>query len=395
MRASPSLAVLCLALPLACEVEDDREPLPFEPASAEAAPAPAEMGPFPVGVRTLTLKDPSRTTKGREGPRTLVTEVWYPAVEAARDAGNEDYVLYDSVPEDLRGTLVPEDLGMLSTSAVRDAAPRADRGAFPLIVFSHGKGGIRMQSTFYTVLLASHGYVVVSPDHEGDTLVDLLEEGDVDLTTIDSFIDRPLDVSFLLDNYLALPDDHFLAGLIDVERVGATGHSFGALTSFVTAGNDWRVRAIVAHTPVGVGLVHVASEIPVERFGIPIMIQSAGLDRTLPSDLHAASLWEHMQAPRYWLELETAGHFTYSDMCVLDIETISEKLDINASNVLTDGCGPDNLATERAFPAINHYSVAFFNAYLRDSDGSLAYLDEEAGAALAGDEEVRFLGETQ
>ena len=52
---------------------------------------------------------------------------------------------------------------------------------FPVVIFSHGKGGLRQQSTFYTAVLASHGYVVVSPDHEGDTIVELLRKDGVDI----------------------------------------------------------------------------------------------------------------------------------------------------------------------------------------------------------------------
>jgi predicted dienelactone hydrolase len=373
---------------------DDREPLPFEPASETAAPDPVKMGPFPVGVRTITVIDESRRNPAGDGPRTLVTEVWYPAVQSAKDDDKEVYDLHAYLPDSLKDT-VPEDaLGSLATNAVRDAAVQPDRGPFPLILFSHGKGGIRMQSTFYTIVLASHGYVVAAPDHQGDTLIELLEEGDVVIsTTVDSFLDRPLDISHLIDHFEELAADDPLAGKVDLEKIGVSGHSFGALTTFRTAGGDARVRAIVAQTPVGVGLVEAGLEIQVKDFGIPAMIQSAGLDRTLPADLHAASLWEAMQRPRYALMLQTAGHFTYSDLCVLDLAAIDAALDVDVGNVLEDGCGPTNLGPEKAFPAINNYAVGFFNLYLRASDGSAQYLDENVGRALGGASEVGFVAE--
>ena len=47
-------------------------------------------------------------------------------------------------------------------------------------------------------------------DHEGDTIIDLLRTGEVDMnTTVDSFIDRPLDIVFLLDEVIYW-DDPFL-----------------------------------------------------------------------------------------------------------------------------------------------------------------------------------------
>lgn len=371
-----------------------RDPLPFAPAGPGAAPDPSVLGPYAVGVRTLTFLDPERETPGKEGPRKLVTEIWYPAAGHTRDDEKDAFVLYEQLPESLREGLTVEDLGVLETEAVRDAETY-EGVRFPVVVFSHGKGGVRQQSTFYTVLLASHGYVVVSPDHEGDTIVELLEAGEVDVTsTVDSFVLRPGDVSFLLNELEVLDEDDPLTALMDLERVGVTGHSFGALTSFRAAGSDLRIDAIVAHTPVGIGLVEAGLEATVDEFGIPYLIAAAGLDRTLEKNLHADSLWSHMVPPRFYLTLKTAGHFTYSDLCILDVEAIDVALNIDASNVLTDGCGEENVGPDVAFPVINHYSVGFFNAYLRGSPGSLALLDQDNGRRLAGDE-VTFFAETK
>jgi predicted dienelactone hydrolase len=351
------------------------------------------MGPYPVGVRQMVFLDDSRETPGKDGPRMLACEVWYPAVEATRGQPGHDYVLYDMLPESLRDGLTKEALGTVTSTAVWEAEPRRHE-TFPLIIFSHGKGGIRQQSLFYTEQLASHGYVVVAPDHEGDTIIELLEAGDVDVTqTFDSFILRPQDVSYLIRELDVLPEDDPLKPILDTSIVGVTGHSFGALTSFRTAGSDARVNAIVAHTPTGIGMVQTGLEIDVEDFGIPYMIMAGGKDRTLEKEVHADTLWEHMVPPRYYLTLNSGGHFTYSDLCVLDVPTIDAALEIDATNVLTDGCGPENVKPEVAFPVINNYSIGFFNAYLRDSAASLDYLEEPVGQELGGADEVVFVGE--
>lgn len=382
-----------LALACAPPETTPKDPLPFAPAGPAAAPDPSTYGPYAVGVRTMTFLDDERETPGKDGPRKLVAEVWYPAAGSARDDEKQDYVIYDELPESLRAGLTPEDLGRIETEAVRDA-PVYEDVRFPVIIFSHGKGGLRQQSTFYTVPLASHGYVVVAPDHEGDTIVELLEAGDVDVTsTVDSYLLRPGDVSFLLSELEALGDDP-LTPILNLEKVGVTGHSFGALTSFRAAGSDLRVDAIVAHTPVGITLVEAELEATVDEFGIPYLIAAAGLDRTLPKEIHADSVWQKMVPPRFYLSLATAGHFTYSDLCVLDVEAIDAALDVDASNVLTDGCGEENIPPALAFPAINLYSIGFFNTYLRGSPASLAFLDEEHGRAIAGDE-VTFLAEPE
>ncbi|MBI5495572.1 MAG: hypothetical protein HY904_11160 [Deltaproteobacteria bacterium] len=362
-----------------------KEPLPFEPAGPTASPDPSAPGPYPVGVRTVTLVDPTRTTPGYTAPRQLVCEIWYPAVEASRTLPRVEYVLHDQLPDDMKAQIAPEALGTLQTDAARDADIRADSDRYPVVVFSHGKGGIRMQSTFLTVALASHGHVVISPDHEADTLVDLLREGDVELnTTYDSFIDRPLDVMFILDQVEAGDALSWLRPIADMEHVGLAGHSFGALTTMRVSGLDGRVDAEVAQAPAGYALVQVDVPTQLEQYGIPVMLQSAGMDRTLPEDPSATSLWAHLRSPRYFLRMPTAGHFTFSDLCVFDVAAIDAAIPLDVSNVLTDGCGTDNIRPEVAFPIIRHYAVGLFNGYLRSSPAARALLTEAPGVALGG-----------
>lgn len=379
--------LLLLSSSLACV---QGEPLPFAPASADAAPDPAAFGPYPVGVRTETFIDTLRVDEETGQPRKLVTEIWYPAVEAAREGPFQSYQLYDRVPEDLREGLTPEDLGTLQTQAVRDAPPRQDGVTFPVVIFSHGKGGLREQSTYFTVYLASHGYVVASPDHQGDTTVDLLRElvesGDMqEDTVLEAMADRPDDVIALLDLLRdTLPGDDPLRALLDFERVGCTGHSFGAFTSLVAATLDSRIDAVVAQTPTSQEVVQLQSSVVMEEMPRPVLVQSAGLDRTLPEDTNAESLVEHLPAGNtWWLSLDTAGHFTYSDLCVLDVEAIDAALEIDASNTLTDGCGAENVATDLAFPAIRTSAVGFLNLQLRGSSGSAQFLSQEALDAVA------------
>jgi hypothetical protein len=47
-------------------------------------------------------------------------------------------------------------------AADRDLPPATDGGPFPLVLFSHGSVGYRLQSTFLTTHLASGGFVVAS-----------------------------------------------------------------------------------------------------------------------------------------------------------------------------------------------------------------------------------------
>ncbi len=377
--------LLCAGALVGCVGPDpELEEIPFAPASETAAPVPSEFGPFQVGVRTEVWVDETRLNPAEDGPRTLTVEIWYPATAAVKDDPRVTYLLWDELPESQQDRIAPEVLGEMPTEAVRDAAVQPDRGPFPLVVFSHGKGGIRMQSTFHTVLLASHGYVVISADHQGDTVPDILEEGEVVIsTTLDSIFDRPLDVSFMIDVMEELEPDHFLYGLADLERIGVVGHSMGALTAFRTAGGDARVDAIVGHTPVGITPVNLGLEVKLEDFEIPTAIQAAGLDETLDPTLHADSLWPYMPNPKEYLMLPTAGHFTYSDLCILDVLALDEALDIDVAKVLDDGCGEENIAPDDAFPLINQFTVGFFNVHLRGSTATYDQMNQRAADDIA------------
>jgi predicted dienelactone hydrolase len=56
-------------------------------------------------------------------------------------------------------------LDVARTPTYRDVDRAA--GQYPLVLFSHGNAGIRFQSLFLAAHLASHGYIVASPDHQG------------------------------------------------------------------------------------------------------------------------------------------------------------------------------------------------------------------------------------
>ncbi len=391
-----AFAVLCLPAAVVGCVADDtapqstREALPFAAADVDNAPDTAAVGPYPVGVRTTVLVDDLRTEDDGSF-RTLPLEIWYPASEASRDAPTEIIRLYDALPPDLQADLPPDALGELPTIAVRDAEARHDDDdTYPLIVFSHGKGGIRTQSNFYTANLASHGYVVVAPDHSGDTVVELLREvkssGNIQPdSTVQAIVDRPLDVIAILDLIDEVADDD-VAKIINHDQVGITGHSFGALTSYLVASRDFRVDAVVGQAPTSQEVIDLQSNTSMSALATPNLIQSATLDGTLPEATNAKALYETLPGPKSWLSLARAGHFTYSDLCVLDVDAISEAVGLDISNVLDDGCGPEAVPTSIAFPLINSTAIGFFNLQLKGSSGSAAFLSQTSVDGLAAGE---------
>jgi predicted dienelactone hydrolase len=307
--------------------------------SDESTPTldPGLPGPYPVGVTELTFERNSTTTGE---PRTLKTIIWYPADKSA-------------------GTQ-PED-NMLN--GVIDAKPTDDNLPLPIIMFSHGSGGMPYQSIYYTRHLASHGFVVVAPPHPGNTLVDCLPCTDA-AALLDSYLNRPDDITFVLEALLArsaAPGSLFYNAL-DANRVGMSGHSFGALDTLRLAGSDSRFSAALAMAPP-VGRRLALSGVEIE---VPTMIMGGGLDTIAPLG-EQTKYFDSIGPdgpPHFLLVFPRGGHFSYSDVCVPAL----------------DGCGTDALDQNRAHELINLYATAFFKTYLAGEDGYASYLEPEAAS---------------
>ena len=194
---------------------------------AQPIAPPDELGPFAVGRTTFEVVDPSRDD------RTLTVDAWYPVDSA--DAVGVPASVYDLIFATLE-----------SPVALDSPLVSVEGGPFPLVAFSHGNNGIRFQSFFLTEILASHGFVVVAPDHAGNTAGDLIFPGPPFETR-----DRPLDVSLVISRMLEKnddPGDLFFQSL-DGIRIGVMGHSFGGFTTMAMASGfqdvppDPRVRA--------------------------------------------------------------------------------------------------------------------------------------------------------
>ena len=95
-----------------------------------AAYAYAEPGPHPVGVTTLSL------------PMGPEVEVWYPAIQGT--TGIDGYDVRDFVPDAIRAVLTADVPATFVYAAGRDAW--VEPGAFPLVLFSHGFSGMRLNS---------------------------------------------------------------------------------------------------------------------------------------------------------------------------------------------------------------------------------------------------------
>lgn len=113
-----------------------------------------------------------------------------------------------------------------------------DAPSYPIVVWSHGLGGTRDGAGFLGRYLASHGFIHAHIQHDGTD--DALWRGmeghpwdNIRKATIpwETVRNRYLDVPFAVDQLHAMYDSK-----LDFSRLGMSGHSFGALTTQVMAG---------------------------------------------------------------------------------------------------------------------------------------------------------------
>lgn len=164
-----------------------------------ALPLLADTSQFGVVVRSLVLNDSQRD----------------------RDRANSSGRTY---PVDL---YLPEDLSVVP-------------GSIPVIVISHGYGDTRTNPDIVTAArkLATNGFAVAVPEHIGSNLAyqnELARGLRQDSFDSMAFVDRPLDIRFLLDTLEQLNETEFHQRL-QLERVGMIGHSLGGYTALVAAG---------------------------------------------------------------------------------------------------------------------------------------------------------------
>lgn len=344
-------------------------------APAGALPRFAEAGPYPVGVRTLVLVDESRDDAFTKTKRTLVTEVWYPAPESARRGPRtrfqDFFAPFIAEAEKALKRPFTETEARFHTLAVRDA-PLGAGGRRPLLIFSHGNGGFRHQNVFQMDHLASHGYIVLSPDHTGNASLSPLPDGPVRMERGGrgrSADDRPRDVRFLIDWALAESgrSSSWLHQAVDEGKIGVLGHSFGGYTACSAAAQDPRIRAIAPMTVAVAGL-------GVAPARIPTLVFIAKHDKTMgeAGNFVSRGYFLGCEAEKYLVELVRGGHFTFSEMAVLDPE-------------FGDGIGRGKglrdqeiefIPTALAKRVINSYTLAFFDLHLKADEAAKLFLSE-------------------
>lgn len=130
------------------------------------------------------------------------------------------------------------------TIPVRLYLPKG-KDAVPVLLFSHGLGGSRDNNPYLGEHWAKRGYVVVFLQHPGSDEKVWKEVGGLErigamkrAASGENYLARTLDVPAVLDRLAVwnVEKGHALYGRMNLERVGMSGHSFGAQTTQAMAG---------------------------------------------------------------------------------------------------------------------------------------------------------------
>jgi predicted dienelactone hydrolase len=281
--------------------------------------------------------------------------------------------------------------------------PTPEPPTFPVVVISHGLGSDRQSFAYFAQHLASYGFAVAVPEHPGSNaqqLQALISGRANEVTAPDEFIDRPLDIKFLLDTlqqYTA--ENPELFGRLNLQEVGVIGQSFGGYTALALAGaginfqqlrtdcppsdtfnlslllqcraielaptaidlRDPRVKAIIAINPIGSSIL---GETDFQAIDIPTMIITSSADTVAPALPEQIRPFTWLNTPdKYLLLLEGGTHF--STIAASDPE--SEAVPIPQQVI-----GPDPELAQRY---LNTLGTAFFITYIGDQPEYQAYLN--------------------
>ncbi len=177
-------------------------------------------------------------------------------------------------------------------------------GHFPLIVFAHGLTGNPDRHSDLAEAWARAGFVVALPAFP---LTNSTVPGAA--ANFPDVANQPADVSFVLDQLIAANDDPLsaLGSRIDPDRIGVSGHSLGAATTYAVTFDsccrDPRIDAAVIMS----GVVLVDAGQMDYASGTPVLLFHGDADPVLSYQFDVDA-YAKLSPPKWFVTLHGAGH---------------------------------------------------------------------------------------
>jgi dienelactone hydrolase len=324
---------------------------------------PAARGPWQVGAKTVSVAG-------------LRAEVWYPA-RPGSTTSKYTYDLREYLPEAQQQTVTESTTIHQPCDCYREPPLDAERAPFPVILFLHGFSGIRTQSLEHMTHWASRGFVVVAADHPSLGLKTFLSEGlaglDIGLLGASPacgsspVITQLQEARSLLDALQSPSGDlAFLAGAIDMKRLGVAGHSAGAMgTRLLSDYPDVKVAAPLS----GDGVCDSAS--------LESALVMGGMADAIVAYSRQRGGYGATPAAKRLVGLANAGHMAFTSFCPIGsndggILNAAKKAGVVfdpafeaiVAPLASDGCQPDKLPAERGWEVINFATAGAFEETL-------------------------------
>jgi predicted dienelactone hydrolase len=232
--------------------------------------------------------------------------------------------------------------------------------------------------------LASYGFVVVSPEHIGNSQNAPGNSFEV------AGDNRLADVTFIIDFMTGSDSDLIIPfhGLLDPDLVGVTGHSMGGFTAMAAvagwngAAGDYRVAAIA---PISGTFEDSFTPEQIEAIEIPVLLLGGTLDTSVPISNNDYA-FAHLAPPAYQINIIDAKHTHFANICEIGDMLIDFGFEtehwpaMGAEELLIpykETCTGDAIPVIQVQRLQNLYVTAFFNFHLCSEQEFEIYLTPE------------------
>ena len=292
-------------------------------------------------------------------------------------------------------------------------------GKTPVVIVSHGLASRPEDYDQIGKAMASYGFLVAMPQHPGSDYLQAqaLLEGESRISYhVTDFIDRPKDISYVIDELERRNPSEF-DGRLNLTEVGVGGHSFGGYTALAVGGAtfDWeylkkecniglgvpdtslllqcdalnlpeedyqfrdpRVKAIATANPFNSAVFGITG---LQEVTVPVIMMGGSYDPATPFVLEQARSFPWLGSQEKYLSLaEGQAHVDFS------------KLDANITNTI-------NSMDDLTLPSPNllhSYGASlvmpFFSVHIAKDERFLPYLEAVSSYTeyLSRDQEFKF-----